>query len=91
MSLQQVDLCEQTLEAACRGPVCSACTAEKQVGLFLWETIVVSKLSITFASRMRPPSDMLSGPAADLTVKEFGYWVEVLNRGEHHPHTFSLI
>lgn len=71
MSLQQVDLCECTLEAACQGPVQSACTAVKQVGLLPWEMIVVSKFSITFASRMRPPSDMLLAPAADLTVERF--------------------
>lgn len=71
MSLQQVDLCECTSEAACQGPVQRACAAVKQVGLLLWEMIVLSKFSITFASRMRPPSDMLSAPAADLTVEEF--------------------
>lgn len=35
---------------------------------------MVSKVSITFASRIRPPSDMPSGPAADLNVT---VWFEV--------------
>lgn len=70
MRLKQVDLCEQSLGAAARrGHASSACTAAKQVGLFQWETVAVTKVSIPFAKMMRPPSDMLSGPAADLTVE----------------------
>lgn len=42
MSLQQIDLCEQLLGTAARGGhVFSACTTAKQVGLFLFETVVV--------------------------------------------------
>lgn len=55
MSQQQADLFVQKQLAD------SMCTAEKQVRLFLWK---VSEVSITFVSRMRPPSDMLSSPAA---------------------------
>lgn len=95
ISLQQIDLCEQLLVAACFwGHASSACKAAKQIGLFLWETVAASKVSIHFASSIRPPSNMLTGPAADLTVEScclvWGCDIPLQKWRERHPLTFSL-